>query len=255
MTMSEPTTAWVPSDAELSVQPETGTGQLRLDLARRLVAEALGTTMLIIAVIGSGIMASRLSPTDIGLQLLENAAATAGALVGLILMFGAVSGAHFNPIVTLSDRMLGTISWRDTGMYVVAQTIGGCIGTVLANLMFSLPAIELSTKTRSSGALWLSEVVATIGLLLVIQGCVRTGRAAAVPFAVGAWIGGAYFFTSSTSFANPAVTVARMFSDTFAGIHPSSAPLFILMQLIGAAIAVVLIRFIYPHSAANPATS
>jgi glycerol uptake facilitator-like aquaporin len=217
------------------------------DLARRLAAEALGTALLIIAVVGSGIMASRLSPSDLGLQLLQNAAATAGALVGLILMFGAVSGAHFNPVVTLVDRLLGAMSTRDAALYTVAQTVGGCIGAVIANLMFSLDPVTLSTHARSSGALWLSEVVATIGLLLVIFGCVRTGRAAMVPFAVGLWIGGAYFFTSSTSFANPAVTIARTLSDTFAGIKPSSAPMFIVMQLIGAILAFFLIRFLYPH--------
>ena len=238
-----------PTDAELAVQAETGTGQLRLDLTRRLVAEALGTALLIIAVVGSGIMASRMSPDDVGLQLLENSAATAGALIGLILMFGAVSGAHFNPAVTLVDRLLGTITTRDAGLYTIAQTIGGCAGTVVANLMFSLPAVNLSTHTRSSGALWLSEVVATIGLLLVIHGCVRTGRIEAVPFAVGVWIGGAYWFTSSTSFANPAVTVARTLSNSFAGIRPSSAPMFIVMQLVGAILAFSLIRFIFPHNA------
>jgi arsenate reductase len=236
-----------PSDVELSVELETGTGGLRLDLTRRLAAEAFGTAMLIVAVIGSGIMATQLSSGDVGLQLLENAAATAGALIGLILMFGEVSGAHFNPVVTLLDRMLGTTTTRDSALYVVAQVAGGCAGAVLVNVMFSLPAIELSTRVRSSGALWLSEVVATVTLLLVIQGCVRTGRANVVPFAVGAWIGGAYFFTSSTSFANPAVTVARTLSDTFAGIAPSSAPMFIVMQLIGAAIALGLVRLFYPH--------
>lgn len=246
--MSDP---FHPTDAELAIRVETGTGQLRLDLSRRLVAEGLGTAFLVIAVIGSGIMASRLSPTDVGLQLLENAAATAGALIGLILMFGAVSGAHFNPIVTFVDRLLGTMSTRDAGLYVIAQTVGGCIGAVIANLMFSLPAVEWSTHARSSGALWLSEVVATIGLLLVIHGCVRTGRSEAVPFAVGVWIGGAYWFTSSTSFANPAVTIARMLSDTFAGIKPSSAPMFIVMQFIGAVLAYRLIRFIYPHNASE----
>ena len=240
-----------PTIEDLAAQTETGTGQLRLDLARRLVAETLGTALLIITVIGSGIMASRLSPNDIGLQLLENAAATAGALIGLILMFGAVSGAHFNPVVTLVDRLLGTTSTRDTVLYAIAQTIGGCIGTVIANVMFSLPAIKLSTHARSSGALWLSEVVATIGLLLVIHGCVRTGRASAVPFAVGVWIGGAYWFTSSTSFANPAVTLARTLSDTFAGIRPTSAPMFIVMQVVGGFIAYGLIRFIYPHNASE----
>ena len=233
--------------SKLGRQVETGTGGLQLDLARRLVAEALGTGFLIVAVIGSGIMASRLSPNDVGLELLENAAATAGALVGLIWMLGAVSGAHFNPVVTLIDRAFGAISTRETGLYIVAQIAGGCLGAVVANLMFELPAIDVSTKTRSSGALWLSEVVATAGLLLVIHGCVRTGRANVVAVAVGVWIGGAYFFTSSTSFANPAVTIARTLSDSFAGIKPSSAPMFIVMQLIGAAIALVLIRFLYPR--------
>lgn len=232
----------------LSDEPETGTGSLGLDLIRRLTAEALGSAFLIVAVIGSGIMAATLSPGDVGLQLLENAAATAGALVGLILMFGAVSGAHFNPVVTLVDRSFGLVSSRDTGLYVAAQTVGACLGAVVANVMFELPAIEFSTHERSSPALWLSEVVATVGLLLVINGCVRSGRSNAVPFAVGAWIGGAYFFTSSTSFANPAVTVARTLSDTFAGIAPSSAPAFIVSQLVGAALAVGLIRLLYPHS-------
>ena len=226
--------------------PETGTGTPRLDLIRRLVAEALGSCLLIIAVVGSGIMASRLSPGDVGLQLFENAAATAGALIGLILMFGAVSGAHFNPVVTLVDRLFGTISRRDAGLYVIAQTAGACVGSLLANAMFSRPTFELSTHVRSSGPLWLSEVIATIGLLLVIHGCVRTGRAEAVPYAVGVWIGGAYWFTSSTSFANPAVTVARMLSNSFAGIEPSSAPMFIVMQLVGAVLAFGLIRFLYP---------
>ena len=239
-----------PSDAELAVEAETGTGRLRLDLTRRLVAEALGTALLLIAVVGSGIMASRLS-TDVGLQLLENAAATAGALIGLILMFAAVSGAHFNPVVTLVDRLFGTTSTKDTVLYIVAQTLGAIVGAIVANVMFELPAFETSTHVRSSGALWLSEVIATIGLLLVIHGCVRTGRASVVPFAVGLWIGGAYWFTSSTSFANPAATVGRMFTDTFAGIDPSSVPMFVLMQLIGAAIAFGLIRFLYPHPKAE----
>ena len=232
---------------ELAELPETGIGDIPADLSRRLVAEALGTGLLIVAVIGSGIMASRLSPSDVGLQLLENAAATAGALIGLILIFGSISGGHFNPVVTLVDRAYGAISTRDTGLYVVAQVIGGCLGAIVANLMFDLPAVEWSTTSRSSGVLWLSEVVATIGLLLVIHGCVRTGRAGVVAFAVGLWIGGAYFFTSSTSFANPAVTIARTLSDSFAGIEPSSAPMFIVMQLIGGVIAFILIRFLYPN--------
>ena len=219
------------------------------DLPRRLVAEALGTGFLVVAVIGSGIMASRLSPDDIGLQLLENAAATAGALIALIWMLGAVSGAHFNPVVTLIDRSFGAITTRDTALYIAAQVVGGCLGAIVANVMFSLPAIELSTKERSSGALWLSEVVATVGLLLVIHGCVRSGRGDVVAVAVGVWIGGAYFFTSSTSFANPAVTVARTLSDSFAGIAPSSTPMFIAMQLAGATVAFALIRLLYPAPA------
>ena len=236
---------------ELADQAETGIGGTRVDLTRRLVAEAVGTALLIVAVIGSGIMASRQS-SDAGLQLLENSAATAGALIGLILVFGAVSGAHFNPVVTLVDRLFGSISTRDTVLYAVAQTIGGCVGAVIANVMFELDPINISTHVRSSGALWLSEVVATIGLLLVIHGCVRTGRADAVPFAVGVWIGGAYWFTSSTSFANPAVTVARMLSNSFAGIKPSSAPMFILMQFGGGLLAYGLIRFIYPAVRTGP---
>ncbi|MGI9053346.1 MAG: aquaporin, partial [Ilumatobacteraceae bacterium] len=181
--------------------PEAGTGELGVELSRRLVAEALGTGLLVVAVVGSGIMASRLSPDDVGLQLLENAVATAAALIGLILIFGAVSGAHFNPVVTLVDRSIGSISTLDCCWYLVAQFVGGAAGAVLANLMFELPAVEWSTTARSSGSLWLSEVVATFGLLLIIHGCVRSGRADVVAVAVGLWIGGAYWFTSSTSFA------------------------------------------------------
>lgn len=221
---------------------------MRVDLIRRLVAEALGTGFLIVAVIGSGIMASRLSPDDEGLQLFENAAATAGALIGLILIFGPVSGAHFNPVVTLVDRLSSAMPTGQCILYIGAQIGGGCAGAIVANVMFELPAVEWSTHARSSGSLWLSEVVATVGLLLVIHGCVRGGRASAVPFAVGAWIGGAYFFTSSTSFANPAVTLARTMSDSFAGIKPSSAPMFIVMQLLGAAIGFCLIRFLFPQT-------
>jgi glycerol uptake facilitator-like aquaporin len=232
--------------SDLAQLPETGTGRLQLELIRRLAAEAIGSGFLLVAVVGSGIMASRLSPGDAGLELLENAAATAAALIGLILVFGAVSGAHFNPVVTLVNRAFATITTTETALYVTAQVIGACLGTMLANLMFELPLVELSTKTRSSGALWLSEIVATVGLLLVIHGCARTGRASALPLAVGIWIGGAYWFTSSTSFANPAVTVARTLSDSFAGIEPASAPMFIVMQLIGALVAYGLIRLFYP---------
>ena len=239
-------------DEALALEPETGTGALRLDLTRRVVAEAVGTGFLVMAVIGSGIMAQRLSPDDVGLQLLENAFATAGALVGLILMFGAVSGAHFNPVVTLTDRWFGTIRTRDAALYIGAQVVGGCIGAMLANLMFELPAIDVSTKTRSSGALWLSEAIATVGLLLVIHGCVRTGRARVVPFAVAAWIGGAYWFTSSTSFANPAVTIARTLSNTFAGIDPSSVPMFVVRQLVGMVVAIAAIWLFFPHPEEDP---
>jgi arsenate reductase len=232
--------------SDLAQLPETGTGRLRIQLVRRLAAEALGTGFLLVAVVGSGIMASRLSPGDAGIELLENAAATTAALIGLILVFGAVSGAHFNPVVTLVNRAFGTITTAETALYISAQVIGACLGTMLANLMFELPLVELSTKTRSSGALWVSEIVATVGLLLVIHGCARSGRANALPFAVGIWIGGAYWFTSSTSFANPAVTVGRTLSDSFAGIEPASAPMFIVMQLIGALAAYGLIRLFYP---------
>jgi glycerol uptake facilitator-like aquaporin len=220
-------------------------------LARRLLAEFLGTAFLLIAVVGSGIAAQRLSPGDTGLQLLENAAATAVALVAIILALGPVSGAHLNPVVTLADRAFGGIETRDALAYIPAQLAGAALGTIVANLMFDLPAVEWSDETRTGGGLWLGEVVATFGLLLVIFGVVRSGRATAAPFAVGAYIGGAYFFTSSTSFANPAVTCARTLSDTFAGIAPGSAPAFILMQLVGAAIAVVAIRVLYPDAAAK----
>jgi glycerol uptake facilitator-like aquaporin len=214
---------------------------------RRAFAEFLGTGLLVAAVVGSGIAAAKLSPGDVGLELLENAAATAGALVALILALGPVSGAHFNPVVTLADRLFGGISTADAGAYIVAQLAGAVCGSVLANAMFARPAFEAATKVRSSGPLWLAEVVATFGLLLVIFGVVRSGRAAAAPFAVGAYIGGAYFFTSSTSFANPAVTIGRMFSDTFAGISPSSAPGFVVAQFAGAVLAVAAIKVLYPQ--------
>jgi glycerol uptake facilitator-like aquaporin len=215
-------------------------------MARRAGAELIGTALLLVAVIGSGIAAERLSPGDTGLQLLENAAATAAALVAIILAVGAVSGAHLNPVVTLVDRLLGGVDTPTAAVYIGAQVVGACLGTVLANLMFDLAAVDWSTTERSGGGLWLGEVVATFGLLLVVFGTVRSGRTTAVPFAVGAYIGGAYFFTSSTSFANPAVTLARTLSDTFAGIDPTSAPAFVLAQLTGGAIAVVAIAVLYP---------
>ncbi len=216
------------------------------ELARRALAELVGTALLLIAVVGSGIAAASLSPDDIGLQLLENAAATAAALIAIILAVGPVSGAHLNPVVTLADRVFGGLDSRTAGVYVASQVVGGLIGTVVANLMFSLPPVELSTTARSGGGLWLAEVVATFGLLLVIFGVVRSGRTSAAPFAVGAYIGGAYFFTASTSFANPAVTVARTLSDTFAGIAPSSAPAFVVAQVLGMALAVAVVRVLYP---------
>jgi arsenate reductase len=214
-------------------------------LARKVVAEALGTAFLVAIVVGSGIFAQRLSPGDVGLQLLENSVATGAGLAALILTFGAVSGAHFNPAVSLADRLLGGISSRELAAYVPAQVVGGCVGAVVANVMFELPAVTVSTHQRSSGALWLSEVVATLGLLLVIFGVVRSGRAAAVPAAVGGYIAAAYWFTSSTSFANPAVTIGRTLTDTFAGIEPSSAPAFVVAQVAAALLAVALIRFLF----------
>jgi arsenate reductase len=216
------------------------------ELARKAVAEALGTGLLVAVVIGSGIYAQRLSPNDTGLQLLENSIATGAGLVALILAFGSVSGAHFNPVVTLADRLLGGIGSRAAGVYVAAQIVGGCIGAIVANLMFDLAAINVSTHVRSSGSLWLGEFIATLGLLLVIFGVVRSGRADVVPFAVGGYIAAAYWFTSSTSFANPAVTIARTLSDTFAGIKPSSVPAFLVFQIVGALCAVMLVRFLYP---------
>jgi len=223
---------------------------VRSDLARKALAEFIGTALLLIAIIGSGIAAQRLSPNDTGLQLFENAAAIAAALVAIILAVGAVSGAHLNPVVTLADRIFGGVSTGETFAYVGAQIAGAVTGAVIANLMFSLPAVELSTKVRSSSGLWLAEVVATFGLLLVIFGVVRSGRASAAPFAVGAYIGGAYFFTASTSFANTAVTMARTLSNTFAGIAWRSAPAFILAQLVGAAIAVGIVAVLYPRMTA-----
>jgi glycerol uptake facilitator-like aquaporin len=216
------------------------------DLARKATAEAVGTALLVAIVVGSGIFAQRLSPHDIGLQLLENSIATGAGLVALILAFGSVSGAHFNPVVSIADRVLGGLTTRELSFYVPAQVLGACIGAVVANLMFELDAVTFSTHTRSSGGLWLGEVVATFGLLMVILGVVRSGRAATAPFAVGGYIAAAYWFTSSTAFANPAVTVGRTLTDTFAGIKPSSAPAFVVAQLAGGALAVGLARFLFP---------
>jgi arsenate reductase len=206
----------------------------------------VGTALLLVAVVGSGIAAQRLSPGDVGLQLFENSTATAGALVAIILALGPVSGAHLNPVVTLADWLFGGMSWAAVGAYWAAQVLGAAAGTIVANLMFSLPAVEISTRVRSGSGLWLGEVVATFGLLLVIFGVVRSDRTTAVPFAVAAYIAGAYWFTSSTSFANPAVTLGRTLSDTFAGISPGSAPAFIAAQLLGAGLAVAAVKVLYP---------
>lgn len=214
-------------------------------LARRLVAEFLGSALLAALVIGSGIAAAALSD-DVGLQLLENAAATAAGLFAIILMFGPISGAHFNPVVSLADAAFGGLAWKDAAAYIPAQITGCVAGAILANGMFELAAISISETHRASGGHLLAEVVATAGLLLVIFSLVRSGRATTAPAAVGAYIGAAYWFTSSTSFANPAITVGRMFSDTFAGIAPASAPPFIAMQLVGGALGVALIRTLYP---------
>ena len=219
-------------------------------IAARLTAEAIGSGFLVVAILGSGIMAENLSPDDVGLQLFENAAATAGALVALIMAFSTVSGAHFNPAVSLSERLLGRMSNGEFGMYVGAQILGGCLGAVLTNVMFrDMPNVDgpvfLSDRARDSGGLLVSEVIATIGLLLIIHGASRHGRPSLVAVSVGVWIGGAYFFTSSTSFANPMVSIARTLSDTFAGISPASAAGFVAMQLVGAVVAVPLIRLLF----------
>jgi glycerol uptake facilitator-like aquaporin len=215
-------------------------------LWRRLLAEFLGSAFLAAIVIGSGIAAQRLSPGDTGLQLFENAAATGAGLFAIILMFGAVSGAHFNPIVSFVDAGFGGIRWKHAAAYLPFQTLGCICGAILANAMFSEAAISISTKQRASGPHWLSEVVATVGLIVVIFALARSGRSHLAPAAVGAYIGAAYFFTSSTSFANPAITVGRMFSNTFAGIDPSSVLSFVSAQVVGGLLAFGMIWLIYP---------
>ena len=222
------------------------------DLGRRLVAEGLGTMSLVTIVVGSGIAASRLSPDDVGLQLLENSTATALGLTVLILVLGPVSGAHFNPVVTAVDWFLGR--GRIGGMtapaataYGVVQILGGIAGAVLANLMFEVPLTRLAATERSGGNLWLGEIVATAGLVAIIVGLARTDRGVLAAPAVGGYIGAAYWFTSSTAFANPAVTVGRMFSDSFAGIAPGSAPGFVLAQVVGGLVGLALVGYLYPH--------
>jgi arsenate reductase len=215
-------------------------------LWRRLIAEFLGSALLAAIVIGSGIAAQTLSPGAIGVELLENAVVTAAGLFAIILMFGPISGGHFNPVVSFVDAAFGGLRWRDAGAYLPVQVIGCIAGAILANAMFASAAISISTKHRASGPHWISEVVATAGLVLVIFALARSERSHLAPAAVGAYIGAAYFFTSSTSFANPAITVGRIFSNSFAGIAPSSAPSFISAQLVGGVLAIALIKVLYP---------
>jgi len=223
----------------------------RPPLPRRLLAEGVGTALLVTVVVGSGIAAQRLSPDDVGLQLLQNSTATVLGLAVLILVFGPVSGAHFNPVVSAVDWFLGRrtgagLPGRDLPAYTAAQVVGAVAGAVLANAMYALPAVDISTRDRASWSAGLGEVVATAGLIAVIFALARTGRGALSAAAVGAYIGAAYWFTSSTSFANPAVTIGRVFSDTFAGIAPTSVPAFVLAQAIGAAIGLALVLALYP---------
>jgi glycerol uptake facilitator-like aquaporin len=222
------------------------------DTARAALGELLGSALLAAVVVGSGIAAQQLSPGDVGLQLFENAFATALGLAVLIVVFAAVSGAHFNPVVTMVDVVLHRRPWSITAVYLPAQIVGCITGAVLANLMFAAPAVSWSTTERGGWPLLLSEVVATAGLVLVIFSLVRTGRSHLAAPAVGAYIGAAYFFTASTSFANPAITIGRMFSDTFAGISPASALPFIGAQLIGGALGWALVRALYPIAIAPP---
>jgi arsenate reductase len=210
-----------------------------------VTAEFIGTAFLLAGIVGSGIMASRLTP-DSGLQLLQNAFATAALLTALILALGPLSGGHFNPAVTGADWWFGGLSGREALAYAVAQISGGVLGVMIANLMFELDAVSWSTTDRSGAGLFLAEVVATFGLLMVIFGVVRSGRPGAAPFAVGAYIAAAFYFTSSTSFANPAVTIGRMFSDTFAGVAPASVPAFVIAEMVGMVLAVAAVRFLYP---------
>ncbi|WP_067721388.1 aquaporin [Nocardia yamanashiensis] len=227
-----------------------------IDLPRRLLAEFVGTAALVTIVVGSGIAAAQLSPGNTGLQLLENSTATVFGLGVLILVFGPVSGAHFNPVVSLADwwagRRRGTgLSLLGAGAYGLAQILGGILGAVLANIMFDLPAWQLSTHDRITTGHLIGELVATAGLIAVIFALARTGRGALSAAAVAAYIGAAYWFTSSTSFANPAVTLGRVFSDTFAGIAPSSAPAYIAAQILGAAAGLALITVLYPDAGDN----
>jgi glycerol uptake facilitator-like aquaporin len=219
-----------------------------VDLPRRAVAEALGTAFLLAVVIGSGIMGERLSGGNVAIALLANTIATGAGLVALILTFGSLSGAHFNPVVTLADAALGGFPWREVPIYILAQVVGAFGGVAVAHVMFGEAVFSVSTHVRAGSAQFVSEIVATFGLLMVIGGCVRH-RPTAVPFAVGAYITAAYWFTSSTSFANPAVTLARAVSNTFAGIRPVDAPGFIAAQLLGAALATITFHWLSPLKA------
>jgi glycerol uptake facilitator-like aquaporin len=218
---------------------------MKTTLARRVVAEFFGTLLLLAAVVGSGIMGERLAGGNIAIALLANTLATGAALVAIILAFGPVSGAHLNPAVTLADAWMGGIAWRETPLYILAQVAGAVAGVVAAHVMFGLPLISASTHVRSGSAQLFSEFIATFGLLAVIWGCVRR-RPQAVPFAVGAYITAAYWFTASTSFANPAVTLARCLTNTFAGIRPYDVAPFIVAQLAGAFAATMLFRWLVP---------
>jgi arsenate reductase len=219
---------------------------MNIPLRRRLLAELLGSAFLAAVVIGAGIAAQRLSPNDVGLQLFEDAAATAAGLFAIILMFGPVSGGHFNPVVSFVDAHFGGISRRDACAYLPAQVVGCTLGAIVANIMFSLSPIRISTHHRASPAHFLSEVIATGGLILVVFALARTRRTNLTPAAVGAYIGAAYFFTSSASFANPAITFGRMFSNTFAGIAPASVPSFVIAQIIGGGAAILTLKALYP---------
>ena len=219
---------------------------MKMSLARRIVAEFLGTTFLVATVIGSGVMADRLANGNVALALLANTLATGAALVALILAFGQISGAHFNPVVTLMDALEKGLPWAETPYYVVGQVLGGVAGAVIAHLMFALPIISFSRHARSGPPQVFSEFVATFGLISVIWGCSRL-RSNAVAFAVGAYIMAAYWFTASTSFANPAVTIARCLSDTFAGIRPIDVPWFVIAQFLGSIAATMVFRWLVPN--------
>jgi glycerol uptake facilitator-like aquaporin len=234
--------------APATASPTPVAARTSADYARRLLAELLGSALLTLVVVGSGIMAGQLSPTDTGLQLLENSIATALGLAVLILIFSTVSGSHFNPIVSIADATLGHRSWRDVAGYVPAQVLGCIVGAILANLMFGLDAITFSTKDRQDPAFLIGEVVATAGLVLLIFSLARTGRGHLAPLAVGSYIGAAYWFTSSTAFANPAIAVGRMFSDTFAGISPASVPGFIAAEIAGGALGLILVLILFPRT-------